>query len=263
VSFFKKESRLTPKKLLVALEESARGMMSIAPLCTAIGILVGSIAITGAGTRFTSQLLAMSGGNLMILLVLTAAAAFILGMGMTAVSVYILTVILLAPALIGAGVEPLSAHMFLFYFGCLSFITPPVCVGAYIAAGISGGDPWKTGFRAVRLGFAAFLVPWAFVFNPGILMIGSPLEILSSFFFIALGAMTIGVAFEGFFINELSMWENILLAMSGICIFIPNILTRVLAIAFLAVFLFKHLVQTRRSRIPPAQEHGTGNTINK
>lgn len=263
VSFFKKESRLTPKKLLVALEESARGMLSIAPLCTAIGILVGSIAITGAGTKFTSELLTISGGNLMMLLILTAGAAFILGMGMTAVSVYILTVILLAPALIRAGVEPISAHMFLFYFGCLSFITPPVCVGAYIAAGISGGDPWKTGFRAVRLGFAAFLVPWAFVFNPGILMIGSPLEIISSFFFITLGAITIGVAFEGYFLKALSMWQNILLAASGICIFIPNLLTRSLALAFLAVFLFKHLVQTRRSKIPPAQEHGTGNTINK
>ena len=263
VSFFKKESRLTPKKLLNALEESARGMMSIAPLCAAIGILVGSIAITGAGTRFTSQLLAMSGGNLVILLVLTAAAAFILGMGMTAVSVYILTVVLLAPALIRAGIEPISAHMFLFYFGCLSFITPPVCVGAYIAAGISGGDPWKTGFRAVRLGFTAFLVPWAFVFNPGILMIGSPLEILSSFFFIALGAMSIGVAFEGFFINKLSTWVIILFAISGLCIFIPNILTRALGIAFLAVFLFKNLAQTRKSKDLSAQEHGAGHSIDE
>lgn len=263
VSFFKKESRLTPKKLLNALEESARGMMSIAPLCAAIGILVGSIAITGAGTRFTSQLLAMSGGNLVILLVLTAAAAFILGMGMTAVSVYILTVILLAPALIRAGIEPISAHMFLFYFGCLSFITPPVCVGAYIAAGISGGDPWKTGFRAVRLGFTAFLVPWAFVFNPGILMIGSPLEILSSFFFIALGAMSIGVAFEGFFINKLKTWVIILFAISGLCIFIPNILTRALGISFLAVFLFKNLAQTRKSKDLSAQAHRAGNPISK
>ncbi len=263
VSFFKKESRLTPKKFLVALEDSARGMMSIAPLCTAIGILVGAIAITGAGTSFTSQLLTISGGNLMIILILTASAAFILGMGMTAVSVYILTVILLAPALIKVGVEPISAHMFLFYFGCLSFITPPVCVGAYIAAGISGGDPWKTGFRAVRLGFAAFLVPWAFVFNPGILMIGSPLEIISSFFFIVLGAMTIGVAFEGFLITNLSMWENILLAISGICIFIPNFLIRLLALTFLAVFLFRHLIQTRRSKIPPVPEHRTSNTMNK
>ncbi len=249
ISSFKKESRLTPKKLLSALEDSARGMMSIAPLCTAIGILVGSIAITGAGTRFTSQLLTISGGNLMIILILTASAAFILGMGMTAVSVYILTVILLAPALIKAGVEPISAHMFLFYFGCLSFITPPVCVGAYIAAGISGGDPWKTGFRAVRLGFAAFLVPWAFVFNPGILMVGSSLEIISSFFFVALGAMTIGVAFERYFLRNLRIWESIFWAISGIGIFIPNSLTRGLALALLAVFLFRHLMQARQAKI--------------
>ncbi len=248
VSFFKKESRPTPKKLLIALEDSARGMMSIAPLCTAIGILVGSIAITGAGTRFTSQLLTLSGGNLMILLILTASAAFILGMGMTAVSVYILTVILLAPALIKAGVEPISAHMFLFYFGCLSFITPPVCVGAYIAAGISGGDPWKTGFRAVRLGFAAFLVPWAFVFNPGILMIGSPLEIFSTFFFVALGAITIGVAFERYFLKPLGIWENIFLAISGMCMFVPRPAPRGLALLFLAGFLFSHLMQIKKAK---------------
>jgi TRAP-type uncharacterized transport system fused permease subunit len=174
-----------------------------------------------------------------------------------------LTVILLAPALIRAGIEPIAAHMFLFYFGCLSFITPPVCVGAYIAAGISGGDPWKTGFRAVRLGFTAFLVPWAFVFNPGILMIGSPLEILSSFFFIALGAMSIGVAFEGFFINKLSTWLIILFAVSGLCIFIPNILTRVLGIAFLVYFLFKNLAQKRKSKDLLAQAHRAGHPINE
>ena len=258
ISSFKKESRPTPKKLLSALEDSARGMMSIAPLCTAIGILVGSIAITGAGTRFTSQLLTISGGNLMIILILTAGAAFILGMGMTAVSVYILTVILLAPALIKAGVEPISAHMFLFYFGCLSFITPPVCVGAYIAAGISGGDPWKTGFRAVRLGFAAFLVPWAFVFNPGILMIGSPVEIVSSFFFVALGAMTIGVAFERYFLRALRIWENILLATTGVCIFIPNMVTRGFALAFLAVFLLSHVMKVKRTRGKITDHRGPG-----
>jgi TRAP transporter 4TM/12TM fusion protein len=249
VSSFKKESRLTPMKLLKALEDSARGMMSIIPLCTAIGILVGSIAITGAGTRFTSQLLTISGGNLMILLILTASAAFILGMGMTAVSVYILTVILLAPALIRAGVEPISAHMFLFYFGCLSFITPPVCVGAYIAAGISGGDPWKTGFRAVRLGFAAFLVPWAFVFNPGILMIGSPFKIISTFFFVALGAISIGVSFERYFLKQLMIWETIFMGIGGICLFIPHSLFRGLGLILLATFLFQHIIQARKGKI--------------
>ena len=256
VSSFKKESRLTPKKLLIALEDSARGMMPIIPLCTAIGILVGALSMTAAGTNLTSGLLDISGGYLPILLILTASAAFILGMGMTTVSVYILTVVLLAPALIKAGVEPIAAHMFLFYFGCLSFITPPVCVAAYIAAGISGGDPWKTGFRAVRLGFAAFLVPWAFVFNPGILMIGSPLEIVSTFFFVALGTITIGVSFERYLLKKLGVWENILLAVSGICLFAPNLLTRGLALVFLAVFLSKHIVRVRRTRVSTASQPG-------
>ena len=246
VSSFKKESRLTPKKLLVALEESARGMMPIIPLCTSIGILVGSIQMTGVGTRFTSELLIMSGGHLMIILMMTGMAAFILGMGMTAVGVYILTVVLLAPALIRAGVVPIAAHMFLFYFGCLSFITPPVAVEAFIAAGISGGSPFKTGFRAMRLGFAAYLVPWAFIFNPSILMIGSFLDIIKAFFFVTLGAACAGCSFEGYFLTHLSIWERILLAVSGLCVFIPNGITRGCALAFQLIFVCTQIIRAGR-----------------
>ena len=126
VGSLKKESRLTPRRIVSAFEDAARGMLPIIPLCTAIGILVGALSMTGAGTNLSSGLMEASGGHLPILLIMTAFAAFILGMGMTAVSVYLLTVVLLAPALIRAGVEPIAAHMFLFYFGCLSFITPPV-----------------------------------------------------------------------------------------------------------------------------------------
>ena len=250
VSSFKKESRLTPKKLLRALEGSARGMLPIIPLCTAIGILVGAIQMTGAGTKFTSELLTMSGGNLMVILLLTGFAAFILGMGMTAVGVYILTVVLLAPALIRAGVEPIAAHMFLFYFGCLSFITPPVCVDAYIAAGISGGDPFKTGFRAMRLAFAAYLVPWAFIFNPGILMIGSAWEIIKAFFFVTLGAISIGVAFEGYLVVRVRKWERLLLPVSGLCIFVPNSITRVAGLAYQALFLLSQMMRAKQAKSP-------------
>ncbi len=251
VSFVRKRSRFTLKKLLMALEDSARGMISILPLCTGIGVLVGAIEITGIGINLTSELLILSGGNLVILLMMTAIAAFILGMGMTAVSVYLLTVILLAPAVIKAGVEPIAAHMFLFYFGCLSFITPPVAIGAYIAAGISGGDPWKTGFRAVRLGFVAFLVPWAFVFDPVILMIGPPMKIMASFLFITLGAMSIGMAFEGYFFKELKTWENLMLILTGISIFIPNFVTRGIGLIFLAFFVAVHVFQARRIKCSP------------
>jgi TRAP-type uncharacterized transport system fused permease subunit len=204
--------------------------------------------MTGAGTKFTSELLDISGGNLMVILLMTGFAAFILGMGMTAVGVYILTVVMLAPALIRAGVEPIAAHMFLFYFGCLSFITPPVCVDAFIAAGISGGHPFKTGFRAMRLGFAAYLVPWAFIFNPGILMIGSPLQILAAFFFVTLGAVTVGSAFEGYLFTNNRRWESILLALSGICVFIPNVITRGLGVGFIVLFLLSQIMRVKKSK---------------
>ncbi|MBW1998495.1 MAG: TRAP transporter fused permease subunit [Deltaproteobacteria bacterium] len=248
VSSFKRKSRLNLKKLVTALEESAKGMLPIIPLCTGIGVLVGSIEITGAGTKFTSELLNMSGGNLGILLVLTGLAAFILGMGMTAVSVYLLTVVLLAPALIKAGVEPIAAHMFLFYFGCLSFITPPVCVDAYIAAGIAGGEPFKTGFRAMRLGFAAYLVPWAFIFNPGILMIGSFAQVISSFFFVALGAMTMGVVFEGYLLREVRAWERLLLILCSLLLFVPNGNTRLAGLIGEGIFLLLQGLSSRKQR---------------
>ncbi len=248
VSSFRKRSRVTLKKIFFALEDSARGMMPIIPLSASIGILVGTIQMTGAGTKFTSELLDISGGNLMVILLMTGFAAFILGMGMTAVGVYILTVVLLAPALIRAGVEPIAAHMFLFYFGCLSFITPPVCVDAFIAAGISGGHPFKTGFRAMRLGFAAYLVPWAFIFNPGILMIGSPLQIIATFFFVTLGAVAVGSAFEGYLLTNNRRWESILLALSGICVFIPNVITRGSGIGFIVLFLLSQMMRAKKSK---------------
>ena len=248
VSFFRKETRLTPKKLLLALEDSAKGMIHIIPLCTAIGILIGSIQMTGAGTKFTSELLGMSGDNLFFLLIMAGLAAFILGMGMTAVGVYILTVVLIAPALIQGGIEPIAAHMFLFYFGCLSFITPPVCVDAYIAAGIAGGSPFKTGFRAMRLGFAAYLVPWAFVFNPGILFIGSWFEIFGAFMFVVLGAVTMGIVFEGYLIRPLKMWIRGLLTLCGLAMFIPLPTTRIVGLVILTILIVVQGYQVIRQK---------------
>jgi TRAP transporter 4TM/12TM fusion protein len=256
VTSFKKKSRPSLDRLLRALEDSARGMLPIIPLCTAIGILIGAIQMTGAGTKFTSELLTISGGNLMILLLMTGLAAFVLGMGMTAVGVYILTVVLLAPALVRAGVEPIAAHMFLFYFGCLSFITPPVCVDAYIAAGISGGSPFKTGFRAMRLAFAAYLVPWAFIFNPGILMLGSFFDVLAGFAFVTMGAISIGIIFEGHFLTHLRGWEHVLLVFTGIFLFVPNPITRGLGLALVAFFVVSQVMRARsRKRRHSGEDH--------
>jgi TRAP transporter 4TM/12TM fusion protein len=252
-SSFKKESRLTFKGLVDALASSARGMMPIIPLCAAIGILVGAIEMTGAGTNFTSELLNISRGNLFILLLMAAFAAFLLGMGMTAVSVYLLTVVLLAPALINAGVEPVAAHFFLFYFGCLSFITPPVCVGAYIAAGISGGSPMRTGFYAVQLGSSAFLLPWGFVLYPGILMIGTPLDIGIALFLVLLGTSAVGIACAGRFFKSLPAWERTLLGISGLALFIPNPILKSIALGLQVLFLCKQFYQWKFQHKPVVQ----------
>jgi len=253
ISLFKKESRPTPNRIVNAIEGSARGMLPIAPLCTAIGVIVGSLLVTGAGTSLTSALLNISGQSLMLMLIMAAGASFILGMGMTAVSCYILTVILMAPALITAGVEPIAAHMFLFYFGCLSFITPPVCIATYIASGISGGDPWSTGMRAMRLGVAAFLVPWAFIFSPGILAVGSGIDVLLSFTTTAFGAACVAIASAGYLKVELRAWQRVALALGGISMFVPAFEIKLAGFIIVGLMLLAHFINIRKVRLTSSQ----------
>lgn len=255
VSSFRKSSRLNLSKVLLALEEAAKGMMFIIPVCTAIGILVGSVQITGVAMRFTSELLELSGGHLILILIMSGLAAFILGMGMTALSVYIMTVVLIAPALVRLGVPPIAAHMFLFYFGCLAFITPPVAVEAFIAAGISGGHPFKTGFQAMRLGFGAYIVPWAFMFSPGILWIGGFSDIATAFVFVALAGICGGSVFEGWFFGPLNWYGRLLMLVALVCVFPPVLHIRIVGIVVLTVLFVvqqyrKHLRKANTASAP-------------
>lgn len=250
VSCFRKDTRLTVPKILKGMEDSARGMVSITPLCAAIGIILGSLLLTGAGINLSSGLLHISGGNVFFLLLVSALASFILGMGMTAVTCYILTVALMAPALTKLGIEPIAAHMFLFYYGTVSFITPPVSVGAYVAAGISGGNPWQTGVRALLLGAAAFIVPWSFVYNPALVMVGTTGEIVREFILCALGGSFVAAAIVGFLWfspKRLRPWERICLAGGGITLLGPFSQTFLIlgALALVVGIVLKNLLQSR------------------
>lgn len=124
------------------------------------------MTVTGAGQNLSNELGDLAGGNIYLLLAMSGLASFVLGMGMSSIACYLLTVTMLAPAIVGSGVEPMAVHMFLFYYGALSFITPPVAIAAFVASGISGGDPTRTGVLSLRMGMAGFLVPWAFVVYP-------------------------------------------------------------------------------------------------
>jgi TRAP transporter 4TM/12TM fusion protein len=167
--------------MLRAIIESGRISLDIILISAAAGIMVGILAISGLAFSMTLQLLALSGDNVYLLLLLIAVLAFVLGIGLPTVSVYILTATLLAPALVKLGVTPMAAHMFVMYNGMLSMITPPVAFAAYAAANIARTDGWTTGWVACVVGWSTFILPFLFVLTPSLLMDGSVLEIVLNF----------------------------------------------------------------------------------
>lgn len=217
----RKESRLNLKRALLVLEDTARGMSAIIPICAIIGVVVAALTVTGAGANLSAELSDFAHSSTALMLLMAAVASFVLGMGMPALPCYLLTVTLLAPGLIDGGIHPLAAHMFLFFYGCLSFITPPVAVAAFVACGITGGDPIRTGVLSMRLGLAGYLVPWAFVAAPSLLWTGPLHQILISFAFAAVGLITISSGVSGYFRGHLSWTCRIVAVLIGLTLFIP------------------------------------------
>jgi TRAP transporter 4TM/12TM fusion protein len=223
----KKGSRKSLKEIAVwcikCLETAGRSLAVPAVACASAGIIIGSIGASGFGFRLSSILVDTAGGNLFFLLCLTALASFILGMGMTSIPCYLILVILVAPALSQMGVVPIAAHLFVFYWALVSFITPPVAIAAYVACGISGGRPMQTGFIAVRLALVKYVIPFLFVYNPNLLLIGSFSDICIALVTAVAGVIILGIAAEGFLLERLNFLERLTLAAGGFMLFIPVI----------------------------------------
>ena len=221
----KKETRKGLKDIIIwlinCLELAARSLLVPAVACAAAGIIIGSLDSSGLGIRLSSILLDVSGGNQFLLLLLTAVASFILGMGMTSIPCYLVLVMLIAPALAQLGVVPIAAHLFVFYWGLISFLTPPVAVAAYVAAGISGGSPMKTGFIAMRLGIVKYVVPFLFVYNPSLLMIGATGGIILTLITGIIGVSILSIGMEGFFLQRLNLLERALFIVGGFLALMP------------------------------------------
>ena len=220
-SFFSERTRLTPGRIREILDDTAAGMIMVIPLCTGIGILVGALNISGLGNGLAGELADIAGNSRFLLLAMTAIAIFIMGMGMTALACYLLAVALLVPALIAAGVLPIAAHMFLFYYGTLSFITPPVAIAAFVAAAIADADATRTGLLATRLGISAFFLPWFFVTNPGILWVGSAFNIVFDFVGIFVSLMLLSSAFTGIMFAPVSRFIRVIFAVLGGLFVVP------------------------------------------
>jgi len=198
MAFGYRGNRVTPRQMLRAVLDTGRAALDIVLIGAAAGMVVGALSVSGISFGLTLQLIALSGGSLFILLILTAMISIILGMGMPTVSVYVLTATLLAPSLVQLGVVPMAAHMYVMYFGMLSMITPPVAIAAYAAANIAGTSGWTTGWHAVIVGWSTFFIPFLFVLEPSLLMEGSAGLIAWQFFRNMLGIFVGTAGIVGF-----------------------------------------------------------------
>ena len=213
--------RVTPRQMLRAIVDTGRASLDILLIGAAAGLVVGSLSVSGISFGLTLQLIALSGGSLFALLILTALISIILGMGMPTVSVYVLTATLIAPSLIKLGVTPMAAHMYVMYFGMLSMITPPVAIAAYAAANIARVSGWTTGWTAVVVGWGTFFIPFLFVTEPTLLMQGSWSAIAWDVARNMLGIVVGTAAVVGFGFAPLTRTMRITFGAAALAILIP------------------------------------------
>jgi TRAP transporter 4TM/12TM fusion protein len=232
--------------LIEALEDGARNTLLVAMACACAGIVIGCVTLTGLGISFTQFVVGLARQMLPLALLLTAVAGIILGMGMPTTPAYIVMVSLLVPAMIKLGAIAPAAHMFAFYFAILSAITPPVALAVYAAASLAKTDLWKAGWEAVRVGAAGFIVPFMFVYEPSLLIIGDWQSIASSFITATIGSILLAASLQGYLIRPALIWQRGILFVAALCLIKPGWITDLVGLFLLAIVLFyQHVVQKK------------------
>lgn len=242
IASFKRDTRMGLAKIIKALEEGAKGSVSVAAACACAGIIVGVINLTGLGLKFTGFVLFLAGDSLAPALIFTMLAGIILGMGLPTTAAYIVMAALLVPALVKLGIPTIAAHMFAFYYAIISAITPPVALAVYAGAGLAGSDIWKTGLAAVRIGAPGFIIPFMFAYEPSLLFIGSPWMILHSVITASIGVILLASSMMGWLLRETNLLERLMLFSAAIFLIKPGFYTDTAGLLLLAaVILFQKL----------------------
>lgn len=245
VSSLKQNTRMSLKDLIKALEEGARGALGVALACALVGFVVGTSSLTSLGLTISNNIIEISGGNLFLTLVMAMVACLVLGMGLPTTANYIVCSTIIAPALIGMKVLPLAAHLFVFYFGIMADLTPPVCLAAFTGAGIAGASPAKTGMTATKIAICSYIMPYMFVYNPMILL----QNIVFAEFAVLLVSAVLGVvvlagAIEGWFYRTLKIYERVVMSIFALLSIHHMMLPSLIGIAGIVVILL-YLRQTR------------------
>ncbi len=247
LSVFREETRFTWKRLLYALELSAKNSLMVSASCACAGIIIGIVSLTGIGYKFILVITEFADGNLLLLLVLLMFTCIVLGMGLPTAPAYIIVATLGAPALMKVGVPAVSAHMFVYFYAILSVITPPVCLAAYAGAAIAEANAMQTGVTSMKLGIVAFVVPFMFVFEPALLMDGSWMEIGIASVSAIIGAISLAGGLQCWLVCRCYLWERILLALGGLMLFYPGVLTDMAGFGCLVLVFLSQKIRTRKT----------------
>lgn len=242
LSYFKKETRLTPKKLLNAIDATARGVVPISIATALVGIIIGVISLTGTALLLGNSIIELAGGNLLLVLIFTMVLSLILGMGLPTSAVYIVAAAFAAPVIVKLGVPKLAAHFFVFYYGCLSAVTPPVALAAFVSAGIAGASISKVGWLAARLAIAGFIIPFMFIYAPELLLINaSILGIIILFIFASIGVVILGASIEGYLFNRLNIIQRTVLFVASLLLIYPGLVTDGIGLGLFLVIALPNL----------------------
>jgi TRAP transporter 4TM/12TM fusion protein len=225
IGFLTPSIRIGLRGLFNVLISMGRSMLEIAAITGLAGVVIGVLQLTGLGFTLTLTLLDVGQSSAILLLVLTAVVSIILGMGMPTTAVYVLLAVLVAPGLSKLGILPIAAHLFIFYFGMLSMVTPPVCLASYAAASIGKTDPIKTGWEAMRLCAIAYLIPFLFVFSPTLLLIGPWYAVTLSVATAIVGAILLGIGIVGFLFRPIGAVTRSLFVVAATALLIPVVQT--------------------------------------
>ncbi len=216
-----KGRRLTFRDIFWAVAETGVLVIDLVMIGAAVGLIIGIIAKSGLGFALTLWLSQVGAGNLLLLLILSAIVCIVLGMGMPTIGVYVLVATLVAPAMVDTGVSAMAAHMFVLYYGMLSFITPPVCIGAFFAAKLAEADQMRTGFVAMRFGWSAFVVPFLFIYSPSLLFEGDPITLIHDITTAITGVWLVSAALVGYLFRPLALAARLALCVAGLGLLIP------------------------------------------
>ncbi len=249
VMLFDKKKRYGVKDLVPSMTKSGFSSMTIVMGCACAGIVVAMTALTGIGVVFGDMMIKAAGGNLFFSLLFTAIACVILGMGLPTTSAYVIAASILAPSLVKLGLPLLTAHLFVFYFACLSAITPPVALAAYAGAGLAKCNPMTTAVEACKLGFAGFIAPFAFCYSPELMLQGDIANIIINICSALVGTIIISMGFQGWLKWRLKMYERLIFVCGGTLMFVPGLATDLIGVA-IVVGMF--VLNIRKWRKPQA-----------